>query len=880
MRVRKRWIHGLAILALSVNLCVFVSSIFAAPQAATISESSPQPQRYVLDNGMIVILEEIHTAPVVAWQVWVKAGSITEGEYSGSGISHYVEHLLFKGTEKRGVGEIDREISGLGGTINAYTSFDRTVYHLVVPSEHFVTALDVLADALMNSAFDPEELKKEREVILREIDMGEDDPDRFLSHLFWSTVYRQHPYGYPVIGYRTLFERLTREDLLDYYHRIYRPNNMILVGAGDFDSQIALAHIKQAFANFKRGSLPPVHVPAEPDQMGTRRVEKEFEVKQIYLLMGFRTVNIQSKDMYPLDVLAIILGQGRSSRLFRKIREEKGLVTTISSWSYTPRYAGIFGINARLDEVNKDRAIEEILKELDQFKVELVSKEELEKAKRKVVSEHIFSRETMEDRAGDFALNELVVGDLNFSKNYVRLIQKVDREEIRGVANKYFHGDNLTITLLHPAVEKLAAEPKISVKKPPLINEYQLPNGMTLLVRENHTLPTVFMQAVFKGGLRFENEKNNGLCEFTRRVLLKGTKTKTRQEIAQKIESLGGTIDTYGGNNSFGSSVSVLKEDFDTGLQILADVIMNSTFPSEEVERERRIILAQIKAGEDDIFNATFKLFKETLFTRHPFRFQRIGSAPSIARITRTDLIKYHDEFYIPNNMVLAVYGDVKASQVVKKVEQAFSNFEPRPLPVVENPRELKPTQIRTAAKYMEKKQAIIMIGFQGIDIKSEDRYTFEVMTSILSGGGSRLYQILRDELGLAYSVGSFAFIGLEDPGAYVFYIATAPEKTEIARDGLLEEIKKLIIHEVSEEELNRAKKDLIGSQAIRLETNQTLAFQCALDELYGLGYQNFSQYASGINRVTKEDIRILAAKYFDLESYTMVVVGPKKGTQ
>ncbi len=875
--MRKRRIHWLAILGLLVGLSVVFLPFFAGPQAATISESYPQPQRYVLDNGMTVILEEIHTAPVVAWQAWVKAGSITEGEYSGSGVSHYIEHMLFKGTKKRGVGEIDREIRGLGGTINAYTSFDRTVYHLVVPSEHFVTALDILADAVMNSAFNPEELKKEREVILREIDMGKDDPDRFLGRFFWSTVYHEHPYRYPVIGYRTLFERLTREDLLAYYHRMYRPNNMILVGVGDFDSQVALAQIKEAFTDFKRGSLPPVYIPAEPRQLVPRRVEKEFEVKQIYLLMGFHTVSIQNKDMYPLDVLAIILGQGRSSRLFRKIREEKGLVNAVSAWSYTPRDAGIFGIRATLNEANKNRAIEEILKELDQFKVELVSEEELEKAKRKVVSEHIFSQETMEDRATDLASNELVVGDVNFSENYVKQIQKVNREEIRRVANKYFRRNNLTITLLKPAVEKAATKPKISVKKPPLINKYEMPNGMNLLVRENHTLPTVFMQVVFKGGLRFENQDNNGICNFVRSMLLKGTKTKSARQIADEIESLGGAIDTYGGNNSFGCSVSVLKEDFDTGLDILADVIMNSSFPSGEIERERRIILAQIKAQEDDIFNAAFKLFKETLFTRHPFKFQSIGTAQSIAKLTRADLIKYYDEFCRPNNMVLAVYGDVKASEVAKKVEQAFADFKAQPLPLIQIPQELKPTQVRVATEYMEKKQAVIMIGFQGINVKSEDRYTFEVMTSILSGGGSRLYQSLRERLGLAYNIGSFSFIGLEDPGAYIFYIATAPEKIETARDGLLEEIKKLITNEVSEEELNRAKKDLIGTETIRLETNQALALQSALDELYGLGYENFKRYASDINQVTQEDIKKVAAKYFDLGSYTIVVVGPKE---
>ena len=876
--MKRKWILSSVILGLLVSFSAV--PLFAAPETTISPQSQLQSQRYVLDNGMIVILEEVHTAPVVAWQVWVKAGSITEGEYSGSGVSHYVEHMLFKGTEDRGVGEIGREIRGLGGQIGGYTSFDRTVYHLVVPSDHSLTALNVLADALMNSAFDPAELNKEREVIFREIDMGEDDPDRFLSRLFWSTLFREHPYRYPVIGYRTLFEGLTRQDLVDYYHKMYHPNNMILVGVGDFDSRIALAQIEEAFSSFKRESLPPVYIPDEPDQRGPRRVEREFEVQQIYLLMGFRTVGIQSNDMYPLDVLAIILGQGRSSRLFRKIREEKGLVNAISSWSYTPKYAGIFGINAKLDRANRDSAIEEILRELDQFKVKIVGEEELEKAKRKVISEHIFFRETMKNRATDLASNELTVGDPGFSENYVRGIQEVNREDLVRVANKYFREDNLTITLLKPATEKAFAQPKMAVKKPPLINKFELPNGMTLLVRENHTLPTVLMQTVFRGGLRFENEDNNGICNFARGMLLKGTKTRTAHQIAEEIESLGGAIDTYGGNNSFGCSVGLLKKDFDAGLEILADVIMNSTLPPEEIERERRIILAQIKTQEDDIFNATFELLKETLFTRHPFRFQRLGSTHSIAKLTRADLTEYYHELCRPNNMVLAVYGDVKASQIVEKVQQIFSNFEPRPLPLIQIPQEPKSTQVRVATKYMEKKQALIMVGFQGIDVKSEDRYTFAVLTSILSGGGSRLYQSLRDELGLAYMVGSFSFIGLDNPGAYIFYIATAPEKIELARDGLLEEIKKLVTTKVSQEELNRARKDLIGTETIRLETNQALAFQCALDELYGLGYQNFERYASAINGVTEEDIRKVATKYFDLGSYAIVVVGPEEEIQ
>lgn len=833
-------------------------------------------RRYVLDNGMTVILKEMHTAPVVALQMWVKAGAITEEEYMGAGLSHFVEHMLFKGTKTRGVGEIAQTIRGAGGDIGGYTGPDRTVYHISIASRHWKTALEVMADAVMNSSFDPEELAKEREVILKEINMNEDDPDRLLHRLFFSEAYRSHPYHHPTIGYEHLFKELTRDDLITYYQRMYIPNNMILVMAGDFEQSEALSEIKETFKDFTRKKLHPIFIPKEPPQLGERRQVRQWDVSQAHFLAGFHTVSIHSDDVYPLDVAAIILGQGASSRLYKEIKEKQQLVYSISAWSYTPAYPGIFGISATLEAEKSAEAETAIFKEIDRLKTDLVAKDELARARQLVVANHIFSRETIEDQASDLASNELVTGDINYSKTYVARIKQVEPEDIREAVKKYLNRDNLTVAVLTPKEAQASETRAIAVAPREEITKTVFENGLTVLVRENHSLPVVSMRAVFKGGVRLEKEANNGIFNFLQSMLLKGTKHRTREEIAYALESRGGSIGAYGGNNSFGASVNVLADDFDLGLEILADCLMNPTFPPEEMEKQRELIQADIKAQEDDIITVARKLLRKTLFKTHPYRFQSIGQAESIAKMTREDLIQLHQDYCRPNNMVLSVFGDVDQERVIQQIKLAFNKFERQELPRLEIPAEEEIDQVREAVEEKERRQAVVLLGFPGVDVADPDRDVFEVMTSILSGQGSRLFEHIRGKLGMAYFVGAFNILGL-DPGAYVFYVGTVPEKIEEARAGLLEEIDRLKEELVGEEEIERAKRNLIGTKEIDRQTNSSQAFEAALDELYGLGYAYGDGYADRIEAVTREDIQRLARKYFKPDSYAVAIVKPEE---
>ncbi len=832
-----------------------------------------EPIKELLPNGLTVILKEVHTAPVVTLELWVKTGSINEGRFMGSGISHFVEHMLFKGTKKRKVGEIAQTIQELGGDIGGYTSFENTVYHISVASRYFKEALDVLSDVLMNSSFEPEEVEKEKQVILKEINMNNDDPDRFLTRQFFETAYFNHPYRHPIIGYKKLFEAVSRDDLLSYYHERYVPNNMILVVCGDFNESVIMPEIKEAFREFERGSIEPKYIPEEPEQLSPRRFEKAWDTRITRLEMGFHTTSIGNTDIYPLDLLAIILGEGQSSKFTETIKEEKQLVHSISAWSYTPLYPGIFNISLTLDYANLDKSLEAIWEVLNELKIIPLDDTALKKAKRKALSTHIFGKETIESLARTIASDYFFTGDINFSKKYLDGIINVTEEDILRVSRKYFTEENLTTAILKPMEEEETGTETIEVESRNEIKKVVLENGLTVLVRENHNLPIVSMKAVFLGGVRFEEERNNGICNFVQQMLLKGTKHRTRQEIVNEIESKGGSISSYGGNNSFGCSLNCLSEDFDSGLNVLTDVIINPTFPIDEMEKERKIILARIKSQQDEIFEVATQLLRETLFEKHPYKFQSVGREESISNLTQEEMIKFHQENCVPNNMVLAIFGDVEADKVIEKVKNSFAQFKGRPLPIVEIPQEPELEDIRKVSKIKEKEQTVILVGYPGITVKSKDRYIFEVMTALLSNQDSRLYMSIREKLGIAYYVGAFEVLGV-DPGFYVLYCGTTPEKKALAIEGLMGEILKLKTEFVGDKELERAKKNLIGTREIGLQTNETQAFESALDELYGLRFDHGDKYPEEINKVTKEEIMAVANKYFK-DVYVEVTVGP-----
>ncbi len=852
--------------------CSF-SIVFAKDSVSSEGLQSDDARKYVLDNGMTIITKRITTGSLVSLAFVVKAGSATEGKFLGSGISHFVEHMLFKGTVKSKPGEIFREIESLGGEINGFTTYDYTGYTITLPREELNRALEILADAIMNPQFDPEELEKERDVILGEIRLYQDNPERELSRLFFGNAYIRHPYRYPIIGYEPLLRSLKRDDLAGYYRRVYIPNNIVLTVTGDVDRDALLSKINKEFKEFKKRPYVLRNVPSEPRQLSLRRVEDEYPTKLTRMLLGFKSISIADKDLFALDVLAMILGRGESSRLYRQIYKNKGLVYSIGAFNLTPMDKGIFGIRCTLDNEKIDQAIEAIYSEIDKVKKGEIGIQELDKAKRQVISGYIFSRQTTAGVAHDLAINEVLAGDFDFSKEYVKAVEALNLDDVRNAAKKYLNKEALTIAILNPPVPKKETAKKTE-KNTPEIKKIILDNGLTVLLREDSNYPLVSIKAIFSGGVRVETADNNGISNLASRMLLRGTETRSSRVIAEIIESLGGEINTFSGNNSFGISLDILSRDLDEGMEVLADIVANPVFPEDELSLEKELISSQIKTQDDNIFKLAFKALKKILFKAHPYRFDPLGEEESLKAISRRDVAEFYGNFCLPGNMVLTVFGDIKSKSALELIKNKFGRLAPKELiRILPEESALKKSEQSTI--YAPKEQTVIMLGFSGVKFRNPARFSFEVLNSILTSSGGRLYQKIREEFGQAYTLGGASVPGV-DTGFYYLYVSTTALNLNKIKEIILAEIKDLRTKYVDEKELFAAKAYLAGIQKMNLETNSSLAIKGALDELYGLGFNSYNLYQEKINEVTKEDIMRAAKLYLDINRMAVVVVRPK----
>src|SRR5256714_566104 len=841
--------------------------------SAVITFPPSSAHKWILPNGLTIIVQEDDSAPVASVQAWCGTGSIDEDQHLGAGLSHILEHMLFKGTKTRGANEIAQKIQDVGGYINAYTSFDRTVFWIDVPKNGVSTALEILADATMNSTLPPQEYQKEQEVIRREFAMGMDDPDRMAGLLLFATAYQQHPYRFPGIGELEIYNQLTQEQVMQYYKTRYVPNNLTFVVVGDVDAEKVRQQLAELFKSYPEKSPSPVFVAAELPQLGRREVHQEFSTELTHLSLAWHIPEVTNPDVPALDLLSTILGDGRSSRLYRRVREEAGLAFGISAFSYTPGDPGLFGIDATLDPKKRDAAEQLALQILDEVKQTGVTADELEKTKKITLSQHLGTLTTMRGQASDIGSNWLLTRDLNFSREYLDAVQKVTLDDIKRVASTYLTDNNLTVVSLNPRSSLSGKSEPVKPVAAGEIQKFELSNGLRLLVREDHRLPLVGMGAVFRGGLLAEKPEDNGVTRLMAKVLLKGTKTRTAEQIANELESVGGSVSSDAGNNSFSVSVDVMKPDVKLGVDLLSDVLLNATFPEKAVAREKEIQIAAIQQEEEQLTSVARNIMRQALFSQHPYALRSNGSLEAVQHLTQKDLVDFRDRYVVGKNGVIYVFGDVKAGEVKQLVEQTLGKMQPGALALTDAKPPTPLSKSETVESRKDKAQGVLMIGFRGASLSSPDRYALELIDEASSDLGSRFFIRIRDP-GWAYYVGASQMEGLV-PGLFAFYLGTDPQKIEPVKAALLDEIHKLAIEGLTPVELQRAKKKLIGQQEIANQSNDAFGYHCALDELYGLGFDYYKVLEHDVNAVTLEDVKKVAAKYFRDQPYVLATVRP-----
>jgi zinc protease len=838
-----------------------------------------------LANGMDVLLAERRAAPVCTVQVWVRAGSITEDELPGSGISHFVEHMLFKGTAKRGVRQMDREFAAAGGHDNAYTSGERTVYHITLPAKNFAVALDGLADAVQNAAFAPEEVEREREVIVKEINLGEDDPGRILYRYISQTEYQVAPERHPVIGYRPVFEKITRAQLVGYWRRMYSPGNLVFVAAGDFDAKAALKQVQAAFAGFERRAFVPPIVPDEPPQASPRELRvRDAHFRDARLYLSWPTVGIAHEDMYPLDMGAMLLGGGRTSRLHRRLVEQEKLVYSIGAGNHTPARAGHFSIHAKLDEKNVEKVLAIIDEEVKKLAAGPIDPADMQRVLARHRAQEVFERETVDGLAGSLGGDYLTTGDVDFSTKYLARLDKVQAGDVADALERYLVPERRNLVLVLPAKaarEARKPEPAGPAAAPaPKIERVELPGGGRLLLYERHDDPIVTVNAVFLAGLRFEPEGQNGVSDLMASMLTRGTEQHSSEQLAEVLEASGGSLSGFGGRNSFGVSAKFLSRDLTLALGLVNEVLSKPTFAEDEFQKLRARVLAGIRRRVEDIDEVHELLVEKMLYAPHPYSRTAAGTEASVKGLTRKDLVDFHARFCRPDNMVLCVAGDFKTEELKKQIPEVFAGFlKPRadkfsPPAVAKVPGlagEKREGQDMAGAK-----QALLTLAFRGVDLRDPDRFALEVMRSVLSGMGGRLFEELRDKQSLAYSVGMYLETGV-DPGAVVFYIATEADKVDRALAGIRVQIDRVRNEPVPAADLERAKNQIVGGDASRRQRLSGVSQDMAYNELYGLGAEASLQRIKEIEKVTAEDVRRVARKYLLNESCVVAITKPTK---
>ncbi len=829
-------------------------------------------RRLVLENGMTVLLKEDHSAPMAAIQFWVGAGSIHEAQQLGGGLSHYLEHMVFKGTPSRGPAQVSQEIADAGGDINAYTSNDRTVFHSTLPAARWLVGLDVLADAVFHPAFPEDEWAREREVILREVDMGEDDPGRVMGRLTWETAFRVHPYRVPIIGWRDILVTMDRDHLAAYHRKHYSPDNMILSVAGDLPLDEMESAIRARLESIPRTPREPVLIPAEPPQLAERSGRKTGPYEVTRLSWVFHSTDLADADTPALDVLASATGSGRSSLLVKRLREERQIVLDVDAWSYTPKDPGLFGISAECEPDQEAAVIAALREEVARWQTEPFDPAQIERARREVLVNSIQDLSSMDGQAAAMASGEFYAGDPRHTEVYLEKVRQVTPDDLARVARQYLRPENGSWAILAPADAAPAALPP-SEAADLRIQSHTFPNGLRLITREDPRLPMAHLSVVLGGGLLAETEGHAGISQLTADLLTRGTSRHSAAELAELLEARAISLSSFSGRNSYGLSASGLSEDLPLILQTAAECLLDSQFPPDELEKQRALQLAALRRELERPMTHAQQMVRDAFFPGHPYRFSVQGDPGAVAALSREDVQAHHRKLLGASNLVLAVFGDVKADAVRDLVAQHFAALPDVPAPAWP-PLPPSPSTPARAEKRLPFKQTVLVRAWPGIAAGDPREDAVSVLMDALSGLSSDLFIEVRDKRGLAYYAGATHFSGPVG-GLFQIYAGTTDDGRAEVETQIQNQADRLRRDGLRPEEFSRAVEQLLAEQARARQNNAGLAQQCALDEMLGLGYRHSLDAAERLQRLDPAAVRAAAESLFASPGDVTAIVTP-----
>ncbi|MBI3846919.1 MAG: insulinase family protein [Planctomycetes bacterium] len=895
----------------------------AVPALADVRATRVDPKTGIgetlFPNGLRLLTRERRDLPVVTTIVAYRVGSVNELK-GYTGISHFIEHMMFKGTARLKKGDIDEITQRNGGQNNAFTTYDYTAYWFSMPADRLDAVLEVEADRMRNCSFDAHELDAERGPILSELEGGLDVPGGLLEQEVDAAAFVQHPYHHPVIGWQEDVEHVSREEVVAHYDRYYRPNNTTLCVVGDFDTPVLVAKIDRLFGSIARGPDIPEIWSKEPPMHGEKRIVVRDKTEVPRLMMRYRTCAFSHPDQIALDVLEEVLSTGKSSRLYRRLLERDRSVTGVSATSDARRLDGLLSIEADLAlGASLDSVEQAIDEELDALCEHPVSAGELTKAKNSLRADFVFNGESATDEANRI-VDWQMLGSLDALAGYLDAIDRVTVEDIQRVASSYLTKEHRVVGWSLPedddegetegsdtaphaggpptdpdsghspkrrarsATARVAGTPATIDALP--VKRTVLPNGLVLLLLPRPGPASIALDLEVDAGHRFDPPGKEGLSELTGRLLEEGTLSRTGEEIAEAIDSVGGTLES--GND--GVAVHVLSRDVGLAIDLLADVAMHPRFAADDVEKVRARMLSEIVADRDDPETLGANAFREIVYGDHPYHTPEKGTEATVKTLTRDEIAAFHRRTFVANRSILAITGDFDPAEIERRVTEVLGGWQRSDEPasaIAEAKPQTSPVEKHIA---FAGRQAHVFLGHLGVRRNDPDYIPLVVLDNVLgtaAGFTARLPHKLRDEEGLAYTV--FANVtssaGLE-PGLFTAYIGTSPENVTRATAEMRAEIERIREEPITSSELANVKDYLLGSFVFRLETRAALASFLVGIERYGLGFDYPKKFREAIRAVTVDDVRRVAREHLRPESMTLVIVGepetakPKKNSR
>ena len=851
-------------------------------------DTSPVKKK-VLSNGLTVLVRPVHTVPKVSVQLWYNVGSKDEKD-SERGIAHLIEHMIFKGTDRLSESDIDTISHKLSGSLNAFTSYDYTGYLFNFPTQHWQQSFDIMADCMRNCSFKDYMLNSEMKAVIQELKMYRDRYDRSLVDEMISSIFHDHPYHHPIIGYKQDLWNVGSDDLKAFYKKHYVPNNATLVVVGSVEPEEVFEQAEKYF-----GAIPADNTYKKEKfyfnkDIVSKTINLYRDIKQPLAVYSFVVPGTRAQKDTVLELLSRIIGKGKGSRLYKKLVNDEQLAVSLSASHEDLFDHGLFFIVVEPKNIADLSKIETIIvQEIDRLKQEGFDDKELTRALKKTEMSLLSLMENFEHQAYEIGKYFLATGDENYLFKYLHKPEKEMKEEMQALLISDFRSSVMHKGFVLPLPEeeraswqelqklsdeqdteilsaRIRKEPiespryakQVQIKEPgrfeyPKATVHMLKNGLKVFSYHNDNTPKIDLLLDLKGKHYNDPEDKQGLSLFMSKMLLEGTKNYSTDELIDAIELRGMSIASYPG----GIALTVLRDDIDFGLSILQEILTNATFDKKEVEKVRAQLLAKLKSFWDEPRYFAGQLVKEKIYKNHPYAKNSLGTVDAITAITPDDLKSYYKKYISPHGARLALVGDLHGYDVAQLIEKNLGSWHGQKVDDIQFP-SLEETQSAIVDYPINRDQVVLRFAGLTVDRLHPDFDKLLLFDQIFGGGAlggmsSRLFK-LREQSGLFYTIGGSLIAGAdEQPGMLLVQTIVSLDRLDEAEKAIRATIEKAA-DSITQEEFEEAKRAVINAQVDNFASNYNIANALLFVDRYNFPVDFFDKRSEKFAKISAKE--------------------------